>query len=120
MIIQVNKKQSYLDNNLKHEIEKYHTNLNKILNRSDKLYHHKNTIELNFESCNSNNNSNSSNKNEILCSYCLHRVNLALDHVLFNSKYYHCNCINFWLNVVDSNSLPDLRLPLHSTTLSLI
>lgn len=98
----VNKKQSHLDNNLKHEIEKSYSNINKIVNRVERINNYQNMESQSHALTDTNN----------LCSFCLQKFDLSHKQILFSSKNYHLSCINLWLNMVDDSSLPDLKLNL--------
>ncbi len=50
-----------------------------------------------------------SKPNQPYCSLCLHDLNAS--YVQFSSNLYHSTCINYWLNCVDPNSFPNLRVP---------
>jgi hypothetical protein len=58
-------------------------------------------------------NNDEQNQNEIdvinkgLCCFCSNPVS-SNNGVEFHLKTYHVSCINFWLNCVDSNTIPNV------------
>ncbi len=55
----------------------------------------------NFED-NNNNNANH------ICALCINEINS--NEIIFSSNSYHCQCINFWVNLIDHLSFPNLKI----------
>ena len=44
------------------------------------------------------------------CALCLNEMHSNDLSILFSSNNYHNRCINFWLNLVDEFSFPNLKM----------